>query len=97
MGKIKKIGRYPTIRRKFPHQGRSIMKNLFKIMALLGLLSIQACGNNQENRNEESIRESIRRQDSLSAKDRLDRLKRQVTETYRVDSLVDSTEIIEIN
>lgn len=73
------------------------MKNLFKIMALLGLLSIQACGNNQENRNEESIRESIRRQDSLSAKDRLDRLKRQVTETYRVDSLVDSTEIIEIN
>lgn len=73
------------------------MKNLFKIMALLGLLSIQACGNNQENRNEESIRESIRRQDSLSAKDRLDRLKRQVTETYRVDSLVDSTEIKEIN
>ncbi len=73
------------------------MKNLFKIVALLGLLSIQACGNNQENRNEESIRESIRRQDSLSAKDRLDRLKRQVTDTYKKDSLADSTEVIEIN
>lgn len=73
------------------------MKNLFKIVALLGLLVIQACGNNQDNRNEESIRESIRRQDSLSAKDRLDRLKRQVTETDKKDSLADSTVVIEIN
>lgn len=73
------------------------MKNLFRIVGLLGLLAIQACGNNQEDRKEESIRESIRRQDSLSAKDRLDRLQRQVNETYRKDTLVDSVEVIETN
>lgn len=97
MGKIKKIGRYPTIKCKFPLSGRSIMKNLFRIVALLGFLSIQACGNNQEDRKEESIRESIRRQDSLSAKDRLNRLQRQVTEVYKKDSLIDSVEVIETN
>lgn len=73
------------------------MKNLIRIVALSGLLSIQACGNNQEDRKEESIRESIRRQDSLSAKDRLNRLQRQVTEVYKKDSLVDSVEVIETN
>lgn len=97
MGKIKKIGRYPTIKCKFPLIGRSFMKNLFRIMALLGLLGIQACGNNQEQRNEESIRESIRRQDSLSAKDRLDRLKRLVAEPHKKDSLIDSVTVTEIN
>lgn len=73
------------------------MKNLIRIVALSGLLSIQACGNNQEDRKEESIRESIRRQDSLSAKDRLNRLQRQVTEVYKKDSLIDSVEVIETN
>lgn len=66
-------------------------------MVLSGLLSLQACGSIQEDQQEESIRESIRRKDSLSAKDRLDRLQRQVTETYKKDSLVDSVEVIETN
>lgn len=73
------------------------MKNLFRIVALLGLLAIGGCGNDQEERDEDSIRDSIRRQDSLNATDRLNRLQRQVGETIRKDSIIDSTAVIETN
>lgn len=71
------------------------MKNLFRIVGLLSLFAFGGCGNDQASHGEESIRASIRRQDSLNAADRLNRLQRQVNEAVKKDTVSDSTIIIE--
>lgn len=71
------------------------MKFFSALAAVCLFLMLPGCANNQGGSQEESIRASVRRQDSIGAKDRLDRLKRQVREEQRVDTLRDTTSVSE--
>ena len=72
------------------------MMKVFSCLKVVGLvLLLTGCGNDQQESQQKSIRESVRKQDSIGAKDRLERLKRLVREESRPDSLRDSIRVLE--
>ena len=96
MGNIKKIGTIPSRVCKFPVSGTLAMNKRLPLFAFGIFLVFAACQQEDRKGDAANIRESIRRQDSIAAENRLDALRRDL-ELSRRDTLPDSSLVRETN